>query len=190
MLVFDMIYKYIFLTLLMLKSADSFAICIADDGDGDLGDESCAESRVVLSVPALARVNQLQQFNLGVFDYETTPEDSNDFCIWYNTEQFSLTVNSANSVGDSSFALLGTNSAVRIPYEVIWYNQTSGSGTELNLSALENIPQQQLSLPDQPVNSNCEENNTSLNVRVPLQNLENQPEDSYSDTLTVTVSVQ
>lgn len=185
-----MIYKYIFFTVLMLKSAGAFAVCVANDGDGDLGDESCAEALLTLSVPALARVNQLQEFELGVFDYETEPQDSNDFCIWYNTEQFSLTVNSANSVGDNTFALLGTGTAERIPYEVSWYDQTGSAGNELNLSSLENVPQQQLSLPNAPVNSDCEDNNTSINIRVPLQNLEDKPEDSYSDTLTVTVSVQ
>ncbi|UYM13922.1 hypothetical protein [Endozoicomonas euniceicola] len=185
-----MIYSYLIAIIIALQSTVSLAVCIPDDGDGELGVESCAASDITLSVPALARVNQLQEFSLGEFDYETVPQSINDFCIWYNTEEFSLTVNSANSAGDSTFGLLGTSSAVRIPYEVIWYNQTGGGGTELNLTAQENIPQQQLRLPTLPVNSDCEENNTSINVRVPLQNLENQPEDSYSDTLTVTVSVQ
>ncbi|AMO58467.1 hypothetical protein GZ77_18875 [Endozoicomonas montiporae] len=185
-----MIYRYLIFILLALQSAYSAAVCIPNGGDGVLDIESCAEADITLSIPALARVNQLQEFSLGEFDYVTVPQSLNDFCIWYNTEEFSLTVNSANSTGDSSFGLLGTSSAARIPYEVVWYDQTGGSGTELNLTSLEDVPQQQLRLPSQPVNSDCEDNNTSINVRVPLQNLENQPEDSYSDTLTVTVSVQ
>lgn len=185
-----MIYRFLVFTIFALQSAYSAAVCIPNDGDGVLAAESCAESDITLSIPALARVNQLHEFSLGEFDYVTVPQSLNDFCIWYNTEEFALTVNSANSVGDSTFALLGTSSAVRIPYEVVWFNQTGGSGTEFNLTARENIPQQQLRLPTKPVNSNCTNNNTSINVRVPLQNLENQPEDSYSDTLTVTVSVE
>ena len=172
-----------------LQSAYSSAECISDGGDGILAGESCTESDITLSIPALARVNQLQEFSLGQFDHVTAPQSLNDFCIWYNTEEFVLTVSSANSLGDGLFALQGSSFAVRIPYEVIWYDQTGGSGTDLDLTVQENIPQQQLRLPTKPVNSNCTDNNTSINVRVPLQNLENQPEDSYSDTLTVTVSV-
>ena len=185
-----MIYRYLTLIVFALQSAYSAAVCIPNGGDGVLADESCAESDISLSIPALARVNQLNEFTLGEFDYVTTPEDSNDFCIWYNTDQFALTVSSENSVGDNVFALQGLGTSVRIPYEVVWYDQTGNSGAEFNLSRLENVPQQQLSLPTQPVNSDCEENNTSIHVRVPLQNLENPPEGSYSDTLTVTVSVQ
>lgn len=185
-----MICRLVMFMSLTWSSTFTWAACTPTGGDGVLGDESCAESDVTLSIPALARVNQLTEFSLGEFDYETVPQSLNDFCIWYNTEQFSLTINSANSAGDNTFGLLGSASAVRIPYDVIWYNQIGAAGTEFDLSAEESVPQQQLTLFSQAVNSNCESNNTSINVRVPLQNLENQPEDSYSDTLTVTVSVQ
>ena len=185
-----MIYRYIVVTIFALQSAYSAAVCIPTGGDGVLADESCAESDITLSIPALARVNQLQEFTLGQFDYETAPQAVNDFCVWYNTEQFAMTVNSANRTGDNTFGLLGSNTNERIPYQVTWYDQTGNAGNELILTDQENIPQQQLVLPQRPIDSGCTTNNVSINVTVPLQNLEDKPEDSYSDTLTVTVSVQ
>ena len=183
-----MISRYALLAVLILFSPFSLAVC--PDGENILGIESCALSDISLSIPALARVSQLQEFTLGEFDYETPPQAINDFCIWYNTEQFAMTINSANRTGDNTFGLIGSNTAERIPYQVTWYDQAGSSGNELILTALENIPQQQLSLPQRPADSNCSTNNVSLNITVPLQNLEDKPEDSYSDTLTVTVSVQ
>lgn len=183
-----MIYRYLLLTVMTFFAP--FALAVCPDGENRLGAESCVESDVTLSIPALARVNQLQEFTLGEFDYETAPQAINDFCIWYNTEQFAMTINSANRTGDNTFGLVGSDTAERIPYEVVWYDQAGSAGNELILTSLEDIPQQQLSLPQRPTDSNCSTNNVSLNITVPLQNLEDKPEDSYSDTLTVTVSVQ
>ncbi len=185
-----MIKNYIFISLLLLMQAGTAsAVCVASGPDGELGVETCGESQIFLTIPALARVSLLSDFSLGVFDYETPPQFSDDFCIWYNTEQFAMTVNSANSTGDGSFALLGTSTTERIPYQLTWYDQTASSGAELNLSNQENILQDQLALPQQPTDSGCALENVSMNITVPLENLEGKPEDSYSDTLTVTVSV-
>ena len=183
--------RLIFLIVaVVLFSSRGNALCTATGSDGLPGGESCALSEINLAIPALARVSLLRPFSLGEFDYETPPQTSDDFCIWYNTEEFSMTVNSSNSVGDGSFSLLGSNTTERIPYEVTWFDSTAGSGTPLNLSSLENIPQDQLSLPQRPDDSGCAVNNVSIGITVPLQNLEGKPEDSYGDTLTVTVSVQ
>ena len=183
-----MICRCLLFTLLGLNSVSALALC--QGPENELSGESCATSDVTLSIPALARINELEAFELGVFDYETAPQDTNDFCIWYNTEQFALTVTSENTVGDNTFSLLGSNTTERIPYQVTWFDQTGGSGNELILTDQEDVPQQQLALPQQPADSGCTTRNVSINVTVPLQNLEDKPEDSYSDTLTVTVSIQ
>lgn len=182
-------YRSIVLTL-MLQSGLVSAVCVPAGGDGELAFESCSESEISLSIPSLARVALLDQFTLGVFDYETPPQATDDFCIWYNTEQFSMTVNSANSNGENTFALLGSNTTERIPYQLTWYDRTGAVGEQIDLSNQENLPQDQLVLFQRPTDAGCTTDNTSINITVPLENLEGKPEDSYSDTLTVTVSVQ
>lgn len=182
------IYRFIAL-ILLTQSGLASAVCVATGSDRELAAESCAESQILFAIPALARVSLLDDFSLGEFDYETAPQSTDDFCIWYNTEQFSMTVNSANSTGNSTFNLLGTNTTERIPYQLTWYDRTATSGNELNLTSLENVPQNQLALPERPTDSGCAVDNVSINITVPLENLEGKPEDSYSDVLTVTVSV-
>ena len=182
--------RALLLVLFLMMDSAAYAACVATGRDGELADESCAESQLQLSVPALARVSLLDAFTLGEFDFETPPQTSDDFCIWYNSETFSMTVSSANSSGGGQFVMLGSNTTEQIPYEVTWFDRTGNSGSELNLSNLENIPQNQLSLPEQPVSSDCSVDNVSIQILVPLDNLQGKPEDSYSDTLTVTVAVQ
>ena len=64
-----------------------------------------------------------------------------------------------------------------------WYDQTGTSGTQLDLTNLEDVPQDQLALPQRPTDSGCAVDNVSINITVPLENLEGKPEDSYSDTI-------
>ena len=185
-----MIKKYLLGGMvLLIHSGIVNAACVATGPDGELADESCAETQVSMSIPTLARVAALDPFNFGAFDYENPPTASDDFCIWYNAENFSMTVNSANSVGNT-FGMVGTNTTERIPYEVTWYDRTGNAGNSLDLTNLEDVVQEQLTLPEVPQDSNCASNNVSMNLVVPLANLEDKPEDSYSDTITVTVSVQ
>ena len=175
--------------ILLTQSGLASAVCVATGSDGELAAESCAESQIFLSIPALARVALLGDFTLGEFDYETAPQATDDFCIWYNSERFSMIISSANGARDNTFSLLGTNTTERIPYRLTWYDQTGTSGTQLDLTNLEDVPQDQLALPQRPTDSGCAVDNVSINITVPLENLEGKPEDSYSDTLTVTVSV-
>ena len=177
------------LIILLYHSFTASAVCTPSGGDGELLNETCAESQVTLTLPALVRVSLLNAFNFGEFDYINAPRANDDFCIWYNTSLFSMTVNSANSIGNSSFGLVGTNTTERIDYNVIWFDQAGNSGDSVDLTDQESVPQNQLTL-NQLSNSSCSTNNTSLGIVVPLENLQDKPEDSYTDTLTVTVSSQ
>ena len=186
-----MVKQYLVLILLLLtQSGIARAVCVATGPDGKLGEESCAELQVLLSIPAQARVSQLGDFDLGQFDYETAPQTMDDFCIWYNTEQFSMVISSNNSIGDNTFNLKGNNNNTLIPYELTWFNQPGAAGKKLSLTNQEDIPQQPLVVDQARTTPKCIENNTSINITVPLKNLQGKPEDSYSDTITVTVSVQ
>ena len=184
-----MIERYLLIIFLLCQSLTAYSACVPSGGNGSLLDETCAESQVSLAVPALARVSLLDAFNFGEFDYITAPQASDDFCIWYNSSLFSMTVNSANSIGDGLFGLVGTNTTERIDYNVLWFYQAGNTGNSIDLTTQENIPQNQLAL-NQISSSDCSINNTSIGIVVPLENLQDKPEDSYSDTLTVTVSVQ
>ena len=179
----------ILIMLVFVFSLNANAVCTPTDGDGSLASETCGVADVSFSVPALARVSQLDPFDFGVFDFETSPEASDDFCIWYNTGSFSMTVNSLNTASDNLFSLLGSNSNERINYQVFWYDQVGKGGVSRELTRLENVPQNQLVI-NQVVSSDCTTNNSSLGVSIPFENLQGKPEDEYSDILTVTVSVQ
>ena len=167
-----------------------FGMCVAAGQNSSIGGESCAETQVTLSVPALANAILLEPFDLGQFDYETAPVSGSDFCIWYNTENFTLTVTSLNTKNDNRFYLAGTNLNRTVEYNVTWFNQAGFSGTAYNLTNQENVVQRGLTLPNKADSYQCVNKNVSLEVKVPVDNLQDKPEDIYSDVLTVTVAVE
>ena len=177
--------------LVLLCPAFGWTLCTAVGPDGQPGFDSCAETRVTLTVPPLVIVSRLEALSLGSFHYPYPPESTNDFCIWYNTERFSLKIFSANSQGDNRFYLTSINNAsVRIPYQLTWYDQPGAKGTEIDLSQQENIVQTRLRLSEKSFDSECAQKNTSLRVTIPLHEMAGKPEDTYFDAITVLVSVQ
>jgi hypothetical protein len=151
--------------------------------DGNIDDAfSRGRLDLTLTVPALVRISDLADIDLGIFS-GVGLSGSDNVCVWSTTRAYALTAEGDGSGG--AFTLAGGTNGDDLPYSVQWAN-VSGAASGSPLTTGDALTGLSATATSPDCNGGVNTNATVI-VNVSDTDLAGVTADTYSGTLTLTV---
>lgn len=170
----------LFISVLVLSSSGfvNAAGQGAGQNDGATGETSEGHTHMKVTVPQLYRITGMADIDFGQWDGSAAAlERSLNACVRSNGNE-TYTVRFATQETDNTFKLVGT--ATKIDYLVSW------GGTNVLTGDAPTGTRHSSNMGTNP--GDCANNTDQLKVSIPFLNLEAAAVDSYTGTLTLTIS--
>jgi hypothetical protein len=185
-------------SLIILASLTANNLYAAEQGSLVYGDKSINSSgnlNISLEIAHAIQINKLNDINLGSFRsaIDSDKVGNDNFCVFSNTESFSLSFLGENSEGFNLNE--SSNSNMKIPYQVeIATINTSGIKSSYNRinhnTTLNNIIETRTDLNCESVNSGNLgfKPNLDIKIKVKENNMLDAIPGNYKDTITIIAS--
>lgn len=185
--------KSLFKIIIVLKILLLSSLYAAEQGGLIYGDKSINSSgnlNIQLRISDFIQVNNLNDIDLGKFNFNNNKSGNDDFCVFSNSDSFSLTLYGSNN----SFELSSkSNSNLKIDYNVNLstlntYGNTTSKFKVYAGRKIKNIEEKRNSLNCYNQYTGKFEPNLNLEVIVDKNNMLDAIPDNYKDIITIIAS--
>lgn len=153
---------------------------------GSMGATSQGDIQISAGVPDLVKISYLDDLSLGTFSGTGDLTGSDDVCVFSNNGGYNI--DAAGSGTGNAFELTGGSTGSTVPYSVEWGNTAgAASGSAVTPSTGLTGVTGSFTTPSCQGGSSL---NATLMVRISEADLSGAAADTYTGTLTLTVSPQ